>query len=82
MLDIDAPPADLSSWNDLVYALQNPQHSITISMVGKYTELTEESYKSLTEALLHAGAQTATKVNIEYIDATELEQGKTEVLEG
>lgn len=80
VLDIDAPPADLSSWDDLVYALQNPQHSVSIGMVGKYTELTE-SYKSLIEALLHAGAQTATKVNIEYIDATELEEGKTEVLE-
>ncbi len=79
-LDIEAPPADLSSWDDLVYALENPKHKVTIGMVGKYMELTE-SYKSLTEALLHAGVQTESKVEIEYIDATDLEEGKTEVLE-
>ncbi|NLA88273.1 MAG: CTP synthase [Alcaligenaceae bacterium] len=80
VLDIEAPPADLSSWDDLVYALENPKHKVTIGMVGKYMELTE-SYKSLTEALLHAGVQTESKVEIEYIDATDLEEGKTEVLE-
>ena len=80
VLDIEAPPADLSSWDDLVYALENPKHKVTIGMVGKYMELTE-SYKSLTEALLHAGVQTESKVEIEYIDATDLEEGKTEVHE-
>ncbi|HZJ97766.1 MAG TPA: CTP synthase, partial [Oligella sp.] len=78
-LNIEAPPADLSSWDNLVHALQNPKHIINVGIVGKYMELTE-SYKSLTEALVHAGAQTESKVVIKYIDATDIEEGKTEVL--
>lgn len=79
-LNLEAPPADLSSWDNLVYALENPKHTVTIGIVGKYMELTE-SYKSLTEALMHAGAQTESKVVIEFIDATDIEDGKTEILD-
>ena len=79
-LGIDAPAADLSSWDNLVYAMEHPKHCVTIGMVGKYVELTE-SYKSLNEALMHAGVQTDTQVVIEYIDATDIEEGKTELLE-
>jgi CTP synthase len=68
------PPADLSVWAKLVYALEHPQHEVTIGMVGKYVELTE-SYKSLIEALRHAGIHTSTRVNIEYIDSEMLESG-------
>ncbi|CAG9933026.1 CTP synthase [Candidatus Nitrotoga arctica] len=68
------PPADLSVWAKLVHALEHPQHEITIGMVGKYVELTE-SYKSLIEALRHAGIHTSTRVNIEYIDSEVLESG-------
>ena len=71
-LELELPPADLSVWAKLVNALENPQHNITIGMVGKYMDLTE-SYKSLIEALRHAGIHTATKVNIEYIDSEALE---------
>ena len=71
-LKLDLPPADLSVWAKLVAALQNPKHLITIGMVGKYVDLTE-SYKSLIEALRHAGIHTDTKVNIEYIDSEVLE---------
>ncbi|WP_432784500.1 CTP synthase [Oligella sp. MSHR50489EDL] len=78
-LGIDAPPADLSSWDNLVFAMEHPKHTVTIGMVGKYVELTE-SYKSLNEALMHAGVQTDSKVVIEYIDATDIEDGKTELL--
>ncbi len=66
------PPADLSVWQKLVSDQQNPIHAITIGMVGKYVDLTE-SYKSLIEALRHAGIHTATKVNIEYVDSEQLE---------
>ncbi|MBY0576759.1 MAG: CTP synthase [Gallionellaceae bacterium] len=69
---MDLPPANLSVWAKLVSALENPQHQITIGMVGKYVDLTE-SYKSLIEALRHAGIHTATRVNIEYIDSEVLE---------
>ena len=71
-LALTLPPADLSVWAKLVTALENPTHEITIGMVGKYVDLTE-SYKSLIEALRHAGIHTSTKVNIEYIDSEGLE---------
>ena len=79
-LRIEAPPADLSVWAHMVHTLENPQHEITIGMVGKYVDLTE-SYKSLIEALRHAGLHTSTRVNIEYIDSEELESGHTQVLD-
>jgi len=71
---LDVPPADLSEWDTVVYNLEHPERSVTIAMVGKYVDLTE-SYKSLSEALIHAGIHTRTRVNIEYVDAEELEQG-------
>lgn len=78
-LALDLPPADLSVWAKLVHALENPQHKITIGMVGKYVDLTE-SYKSLIEALRHAGIHTATQVNIEYLDSEVLETTGTKEL--
>ena len=78
-LNIDAPRADLSKWADIVYAQENPEQAITIGMVGKYMDLTE-SYKSLIEALNHAGLHTRTKVNINYIDSEEIEAHGTEPL--
>jgi len=71
-LDIKAPPADLSVWTKLIYALEHPKAAVTIGMVGKYVDLTE-SYKSLTEALRHAGIHTESQVNIEYLDSEEIE---------
>ncbi len=59
-------------WTKLVYLLEHPKAEVTIGMVGKYVELTE-SYKSLTEALRHAGLHTESRVNIEYIDSEEIE---------
>ena len=72
-LEIEAKPADLSVWANLVYQMANPQHEVTIGMVGKYVELTE-SYKSLIEALRHAGIHTQTRVNITYIDSEQIEK--------
>ncbi|MCQ9616860.1 CTP synthase [Paenalcaligenes niemegkensis] len=80
-LSISPPPADLSMWDDLVDALENPQHEVTIAMVGKYVELTE-SYKSLSEALIHAGIHTRTAVKIQYIDSEDIEHDGTGCLEG
>ena len=65
-------PADLTMWTNLVSALENPKHEVTIGMVGKYVDLTE-SYKSLTEALRHAGIHTESRVNIAYLDSEEIE---------
>ncbi|QWE23557.1 CTP synthase [Polynucleobacter sp. AP-Jannik-300A-C4] len=79
-LDIEAKPADLSVWANLVYELANPQHEVTIGMVGKYVELTE-SYKSLIEALRHAGIHNHTRVNINYIDSEVIEKDGVDCLQ-
>jgi CTP synthase len=79
-LGLSPKPADLTVWNKLVYALEHPKSEVTIGMVGKYVDLTE-SYKSLTEALRHAGIHTESRVNIEYIDSEEIEERGTGALE-
>jgi len=71
-LHLSPQPADLSMWTRLVDSLENPKHEINIAMVGKYVDLTE-SYKSLTEALRHAGIHTESRVNIEYVDSEDIE---------
>jgi len=72
-LDIIARSADLSTWDKLVYALEHPQREATVALVGKYVDLTE-SYKSLSEALIHAGIHTRSRVNIRYIDSESIER--------
>jgi CTP synthase len=78
-LHMEARPADLSDWKNVVNAMEFPEAEVTIGMVGKYVELTE-SYKSLNEALTHAGIHTSTKVNIRYIDSEKLENSDDDVL--
>ncbi|MGK0674344.1 MAG: CTP synthase [Halothiobacillaceae bacterium] len=78
---LDVPPADLSEWDRVVEAQTNPRHAVRIAMVGKYVELAD-AYKSLNEALIHAGIHTRTQVHIEYIDSERLETGSTDLLEG
>ncbi|CBL46440.1 CTP synthase [gamma proteobacterium HdN1] len=76
---IQVPPADLSEWTRVVDAQLNPQYEINMAMVGKYTSLAD-AYKSLNEALLHAGIQTRTKVNIDYVDSEDVEHDGVERL--
>ncbi|MCW8828568.1 MAG: CTP synthase [Gammaproteobacteria bacterium] len=78
-LCLEAKPADLSEWEEVIEALQNPTAEVTIAMVGKYVDLTE-AYKSLSEALIHAGIKTRTKVKIVYIDSEEIEKTGTDCL--
>ncbi|HWU34557.1 MAG TPA: CTP synthase [Methylovorus sp.] len=78
-LNILARAADLSSWKKIVHALANPRHEVNIAFVGKYVDLTE-SYKSLTEALIHAGIHTESKVKIHYIDSEDIEKSGTGAL--
>ncbi len=80
-LGILARAADLSVWKKLVHALEHPQHEVDIAFVGKYVDLTE-SYKSLTEALVHAGIHTLSKINIHYIDSEGIETDGTGALAG
>ncbi len=75
----DVPAADLHEWERVVDGVLHPDREVTIGMVGKYTELTE-SYKSLNEALAHAGIQLKARVCIEYIDAEEIERHGTDCL--
>ena len=72
-LGILARAADLSVWKKLVDALEHPQHEVNIAFVGKYVDLTE-SYKSLTESLVHAGIHCRSKVHIHYIDSEDVEK--------
>jgi len=72
-LGIIAKPAELKVWKKLVEALEHPQHEITIAMVGKYVDLTD-SYKSLNEALVHAGIHARSRVSIRYVDSETIEK--------
>ena len=72
-LNILAKSANLTVWENLVEALEHPEQEVNIAFVGKYVDLTE-SYKSLTEALVHAGIHTRSKVKIHYLDSEEIEK--------
>jgi len=76
---IEAGPADMSEWDRVLANSSCPERETTVAMVGKYVSLTE-SYKSLTEALRHAGIHTRTRVNIDYIDSGEIEQKGADIL--
>jgi CTP synthase len=76
---LTAPPADLTEWRAVVEARKNPEAEVTIALVGKYVDL-RDSYISLTEALLHAGIRTRTRVKILYLESETLETGGTGVL--
>jgi CTP synthase len=79
-LGLNAPPANLSSWEGLVHKLEHPQRTVSIALVGKYVDLTE-SYKSLTEALIHAGIHTGARVKIHYVDSESIEKSGTASLQ-
>ncbi|MDI9232485.1 CTP synthase [Limnohabitans lacus] len=67
-LRLNTPPANLKRWDDLVYETANPKGEVKIAMVGKYVELSD-SYKSVNEALRHAGMRNHVRVKIEHIDS-------------
>lgn len=72
-LHLTAAPADLREWDKVVEALRHPHESVNIAMVGKYVELVD-SYKSLNEALIHAGIHTGSRVNIRYVDSERVQE--------
>jgi len=80
-LHLDVPPADLSDWRRVVEAKRSPESTVDIAMVGKYVDL-KDSYMSLNEALMHAGIQTRTRVNIHHMEAEQLESEGVGLLEG
>ncbi len=80
-LGLDVPPADLSPWESVVSARRNPETEVTVALVGKYVDL-RDSYISLSEALMHAGLKTQTRVNIRYVESEDLETQGTAALKG
>lgn len=76
---IDAPAANLAEWEDVLYREANPNGEVDIAMVGKYMDLTE-AYKSLTEALKHAGLHNRQQINIHYVDSQDVEKRGTDML--
>ena len=79
-LHLNAPKARLGEWERVVQAMERPEAEVEIALVGKYVHLTE-SYKSLSEALKHAGVQTRTRVNIRYVDSEKIGTDGTQLLE-
>jgi CTP synthase len=80
-LGLSAPPADLKEWQQVVAAKGSPDLSVTIGMVGKYVNL-KDAYISLNEALIHAGLRTRTRVEVEFVEATDVERHGTDCLRG
>ncbi|MCG7906280.1 MAG: CTP synthase [Candidatus Thiodiazotropha taylori] len=78
---LNLPPADLSEWEAFLDGLDNLKGEVKIAMVGKYVHLTE-AYKSLSEALVHAGVHTGNRVVIHYVDSEQIEKSGTESLQG
>jgi CTP synthase len=81
LLDLPCPDADLSSWREVVEAEAAPKHTIKLAMVGKYMALLD-AYKSLNEAITHAGIKTHTKVEVDFIEAQDLVDNGIGKLEG
>lgn len=77
----DLPAADLSDWDRVLDGLDHPEEEVTIGMVGKYIDLTD-SYKSLNEALIHAGIRNRVRVRVRYVDSEQLEFEGPALLEG
>ncbi len=80
-LSLEIPSPNMSEWEQVAIAKKHPESEITIAMVGKYLDLFD-AYKSLNEALAHAGIQTRTKVNIKCIDSEDLERKGGKFLKG
>ncbi|MFC1323753.1 MAG: CTP synthetase [gamma proteobacterium symbiont of Ctena orbiculata] len=79
--NLDLPPADLSEWEAFLNGLDRLDEEVKVAMVGKYVHLTE-AYKSLSEALVHAGVHTGNRVRIHYVDSEQIERSGLESLEG
>ena len=77
---LDCPEADLSEWAEVVNAQLHPEGEVKIAIVGKYLDL-RDAYKSLNEAIIHAGMRTRTRVEIDYIDAEDIERDGTAALD-
>jgi CTP synthase len=80
-LGLNVPPADLSAWDQVVYARAHPETTVEIAMVGKYVQM-RDAYISLNEALSHGGIKTRTRVNVRYVESTDIELRGVGCLDG
>jgi CTP synthase len=81
-LHLQLKEPDLRQWDSMVQRIKRPQHEVTIALVGKYIGL-KESYKSLTEALVHGGIDSETRPNIQWVESDDIERrGPDRVLAG
>ncbi len=80
-LSLSAPVADLHEWQRVVLRQKNPTSEVSIALVGKYINFME-AYKSLNEALIHAGIHTETRVRVQYVDAEEVDHQGIAILQG
>ena len=80
-LRLDVPATDLAEWRQVVAGKQNPEATVNVAMVGKYVQI-RDSYISLNEALSHAALRTRTRVNVHYVESTDVEAQGTDCLRG
>ena len=80
-LGLSVPPADLSAWDQVVHARSHPESTVNIAMVGKYVQM-RDAYISLNEALSHGGIQSRTRVNVHFIESTDIELRGVDSLQG
>jgi CTP synthase len=80
-LRLEAAPADLAEWRQVVNAKMNPEAAVNVAMVGKYVQI-RDSYISLNEALTHGGVRTRTRVNVHYVESADIETQGTDCLDG
>ena len=80
-LKLSGSPADLSEWDHVIEVMESTKREVTIAMVGKYVALAD-SYKSLSEALVHAGIRNECKVTVRYVDSENLIEGESEPFDG
>jgi len=80
-LKLSGSPADLSEWDRVIEVMESTKREVTIAMVGKYVALVD-SYKSLSEALVHAGIRNECKVTVRYVDSENLIEGESEPFDG
>ncbi len=74
-MNVESRHADLKTWSDIIGKIRNPKHEVTIGVIGKYMDLVD-AYKSVWEALMHAGIANNAKVRIVRIDSSKLEDGQ------
>ena len=73
ILDLETPPCDLKEWREIVHRMENPSGEVSIAICGKYVDY-PDSYKSIKEAFVHAGAANGVRVHVDWVDSEEIDR--------